>query len=304
MLTEIADEWIAFVEECDSRFKESTDVEAPDLNERLLIYQTLLGAWPLDDRPDDTFRERVREFLLKALREAKLHTSWSKINEAYEHAALAWCDSLLGSGTFAVHSRDIRQRVALCGALNSLSQLVWKLGAPGVPDFYQGTETWFLALVDPDNRRPADYDLGTRRVRDRRSVREKLERWQDGAIKAAVTRAGLAVRNAWPDLFRKGAYLPLQAIGSRAAHAVAFARSSGDATAVFAAARWYATLCRSGLPDPAVWDDTALDVPPITGRWRNVLTGASVSAAPGERTRVRLAELFDQLPFAILVSER
>jgi len=333
VLSELSDEWITFVERCTVQFDALRpmveDVPVPDRNEQILLYQTILGAWPLDGHVDDTFRERIRAFMLKAMREAKTHTSWSSINEPYEHGVLAFCDALLTSDAFAACSRALRDRMAVCGALNSLSLVVMKLGAPGVPDIYQGTETYGLALVDPDNRRPVDYDTRRALLADTRPIRDKLESWQNGAIKTAVTRAGLALRDAQPELFRDGVYQRLSATGPRRDHVIAFARVLEGRAAVFVAGRWFARLCEGGVPPGAsVWEDTLLELPPLDGVWRNVLTNETIAAGPatgpadqtgasaaletGARAAtnsiahytVPLAGIFSQLPCAMLVLER
>src|SRR5262249_55892221 len=139
------------------RYKTEVDgALAPDPNEEYLLYQTLIGVWPFDaPAADASLRERLGAYVLKALRESKVHTSWLSPNEKYEAAVVAFLDAILDSrrgATFLESFLSLQARVAALGVYNSLSQLVLKIAAPGVPDFYQGSELWDLNLVDPDNR--------------------------------------------------------------------------------------------------------------------------------------------------------
>jgi (1->4)-alpha-D-glucan 1-alpha-D-glucosylmutase len=276
------------------------DRQAPSHAEEYLFYQTLLGAWPpgLSGPPDQALVERLQAFMLKAMREAKVHTSWINPSGEYEQAVLEFVRQLL---TGPVSDRFIRSftpfatTVAWFGMINSLAQLVLKIGSPGVPDFYQGTELWDLSLVDPDNRRPVDYQrrrtllgelapLAGTACRDGDpggaldAVRMLLEHWTDGRIKLYMTHAGLTLRRRHAPLFLEGAYLPIVAAGARSDHVVAFARRHEGRAALVLAPRLVVGLTeKTGrLPvGAAVWSDTVLDVPGDLppGDYRNVLSG-------------------------------
>ena len=242
----------------------------PRGNAELLVYQTLLGAWPLSPDELPAFRERLRAYLGKASREAKEHTSWLRPNAEYEDAVTRFVDAILDErqdNRFLPDFLSFQGVIAYYGALNALSQVVLKLGAPGVPDFYQGTELWDLSLVDPDNRRPVDFERRAawlaeldRRSRGDRSAlaRELLERWPDGRIKLYVTHQGLLFRRAHADVFADGEYLPLEVIGDRREHVCAFARRLAGRWALVVAPRLCARLtaavtssaeCRAPSPE-------------------------------------------------------
>jgi (1->4)-alpha-D-glucan 1-alpha-D-glucosylmutase len=252
----------------------------PHPNEELLIYQTLVGMWPLDDRDLPAVRGRLRSYFEKAAREAKVHTSWIVPNGAYEEALLAFADGILSHDAFCREFTRFQKRLAFYGAINALSQVVLKATSPGVPDFYQGTELWDLSLVDPDNRRPVDYAHRAallRRVKAA-SPAALLRGWQDGRVKLFLTAKLLELRARLPELFRDGAYEPLDA----GPHLCAFVRRhEGDAVAV-AVPRFVSRLVRPGQF-------------PLGGRWRNALTG---DTAEGDALSLR--EVFARFPMAVL----
>ncbi len=260
---------------------------APDANEELLIYQTLVGMWPLEAEELETVPARLRQYLEKALREAKTHSSWIAPNPDYEHAVLSFADALLGDDDFRAELLRFHKRVAFHGFLNSLAQVVLKATAPGVPDFYQGTELWDFSLVDPDNRRPVDYEKRQALLKKIKTanVASLLRRWFDGRVKMFVTWKALECRGRHAELFRDGSYTPLQA----GEHAVAFLR--GDAIAVVVP-RLMARRVKPGvLPlGEAVWGDAALE---LSGSWRNVFTDEVIEDGS-------LAKVFATFPVAIL----
>ncbi len=270
-LSELADEW----EEAFARWhghnaplRRRPDT-APDMNEEWMLCQTLLGAWPIDI-------QRVRQFVLKALREAKVHTSWAAPDEAYEADVAAFAEAILGSSAFTDDLAAFAERCAAIGARSSLGLLVLKLAAPGVPDIYWGNEDWDLSLVDPDNRRPVDF---AGRAEGRGEPSRKL----------ALTRAGLRLRRSDPELFAHGAYVPVETAGRHADRVVAFARVHEGRWALAAVSR-----LTEGLD---AWADTRL-VPPdgAPERWRDVLA---------DRPAVDLsaAHLFADLPATLLTGE-
>lgn len=287
----------------------------PDADDEYLIYQTLLGAWPLEllghDDADalERFRARMEGYLLKALREAKRRSSWTNPDDEYEQAACAFLARLLDPARGRPFRDDFLpfvREVATIGALNSMSQLAVKLTIPGIPDIYQGTELWDLNLVDPDNRRPVDYaarrDLLAAPAETPAAVRALLDAWPDGRIKLHVTTRLLHLRRARPALFAEGDYLPLVADGTRAAHVIAFARRTAEAAIVTVAPRLIAGLCDNSVAPPlgpAIWSDTRLGLPPdLAGAsWRDVITGASLTA-PGDA--LALGDVLRDCPVAVL----
>jgi (1->4)-alpha-D-glucan 1-alpha-D-glucosylmutase len=280
------------------------DAPAPDANEEYLIYQTLLGAWPLEPyTPDEfaTFVTRVQDYLIKALHEAKVHSSWINPNAAYDDAVLQFVARILDDDTgaaFLEAFRPFQRRVSQYGLLNSLAQTLLKIASPGVTDVYQGTEVWDYSLVDPDNRRPVDYDhrrhlLNELRAKareagpDRRGLaRELAGTMEDGRVKLYVVSEGLRCRRQHPGLFAEGEYLALEAVGPRRDHVFAFARRREGQWAVLVVPRLPTGLVPAGyLPvGREVWQDTRLRFP--DGAWdgvgRNVFTGEELSLTRGD----------------------
>jgi (1->4)-alpha-D-glucan 1-alpha-D-glucosylmutase len=280
---------------------------APDRNEEYLLYQTLLGAWPFGG-VDDEFVRRICEFMLKALKEAKVHTSWITPNTEYEDAVLRFARSILDpreSSPFLDDLEQLRKKVAWFGVFNSLSQTVLKLGAPGVADVYQGNELWDFSLVDPDNRRPVDFGLRQRlladileRSRERLALaRELLETAQDGRVKLYVSQRLLCLRREQPGLFVGASYTPLR--GNP--HVAAFARGANGQSLLVVAPVQVATLLRGTLSlpiGPEVWRDERLTVPGAAATiWENLFTGQRHTGGV-----LKLAEVLSDFPVAALLS--
>jgi (1->4)-alpha-D-glucan 1-alpha-D-glucosylmutase len=266
----------------------------PHPNEELLLYQTLAGMWPLDENELASVRPRLKAYLEKASREAKVHTSWITPNSAYEESLLAFADALLGDDAFCRDFTRFQKRIAFYGAINALSQVVLKAMSPGVPDFYQGTELWDLSLVDPDNRRPVDYEHRAALLRRVKAAKPPtlLRAWHDGRVKLFTTWKMLELRVRHADLFRDGAYEPLDADR----HVCAFVRRRGDDAVAVAVPRFVTRLTRPGkFPLADVWGNTAL---PLPGRWRNAFTGE-----PVEGDSLALREVFAHFPVAVLEKE-
>jgi (1->4)-alpha-D-glucan 1-alpha-D-glucosylmutase len=308
-LSEMAPEWIAALDRwsaLNARHKRTVDgMRVPHMNEEILLYQTLLGAWPLDEADRSGFSSRIQKFLLKASREAKLHSSWIEPNEPYEQAFFAFADAVIRDERFLDDFLPFQQEVAYYGALNSLAQLIIKLGAPGIPDIYQGNELWNFSLVDPDNRRPIDFAQRRRLLQEMVTdasaasafARELMSSWPDGRIKLYVTWTGLQLRRQSPGLFMGGEYLPLNATGALADNVIAFARQFEDRWAIFATTRFFRFLASPGqLPVGNMWNDTFLELPPgCPGSWQNILTNE-----PAEGNS--LESFFGTLPFGIYVT--
>jgi (1->4)-alpha-D-glucan 1-alpha-D-glucosylmutase len=321
------------------------ETPVPDANEEYLLYQTLLGMWPHGPTDAEGHRalvDRASAYMNKAIKEAKQHTSWINVNDAYEKAIDDFVRRVLAEGEggegeakgeegdpgpnpFLEDFRLFQRSLVLPGLLNALGQLVIKIAAPGVPDFYQGTELWDLTLVDPDNRRPVDYDRRRERLAalERRAgeepaalLRDLIAAPADGAIKLHLMRTALRFRREHRALFERGGYLPLTARGARSRHVIAFARlaepdggGAGDA-AVVIAGRFFSTLSTSGaetrLPLGAeTWGDTTVALDPALprGAYRDRFTGRTVNAVEGG-AGLPLSELFADLPVVMLERER
>jgi (1->4)-alpha-D-glucan 1-alpha-D-glucosylmutase len=267
VISERSDAWRRAVEDWTETNAERRPAELAD-DDDYQLYQTLVGAWPMDLAPDDAealaaFRERIAAWRLKSLREAKLRSSWAAPDEAYEAASQAWIATLLdpeASHAFLQSLALFVRRIAGAGAINGVVQAALRCAWPGVPDLYQGAELWDLSLVDPDNRRPVDFALR------RRLLEGDAADWASGAAKLAVIADLLHRRRADPALFREGGLEALPVRGARAAHVLAFRRRL-DARAVdLAVVLQAAAVERLGaLPAPAWWADTAVEV---AGGWR------------------------------------
>ena len=288
----------------------------PSRNEEYLLYQTLVGTWPAHPMSADEEREyveRISGYMLKTMREAKVFTSWLNPSEPHEQAMGRFVELVL-SPTNVAFRRDFVEfasRVARHGVYNSLAQLAIKIGAPGVPDFYQGTELWDFSLVDPDNRRPVDYRkrrelldaLADARLGDPSMASGLLEHPEDDRLKLFATAMMLRARRAAHEVFRCGGYEPLDVDGSAREHVFAFARVLGDRQAIVAVPRLLATLAPDGrAPLGEMWGDTRFSVPAQAPRcYRQIFTSAcaSVFEADGRRW-VRAADAFAGFPIAFL----
>jgi (1->4)-alpha-D-glucan 1-alpha-D-glucosylmutase len=258
----------------------------PDWNTEYFLYQTLIGAWPID-------AERTKAYMLKAMREAKQQTTWTANNKVFEDALQAFIDGILADSAFVTSLETFVRRVMVPGRINSLAQTLAKYTAPGVPDLYQGSEIWDLSLVDPDNRRPVDYDLRQRMLSDLQTmdaaeIAGLLAVPDDaGFPKLFVVHESLKLRREHLEWFGPDAgYTPIVAKGAQAQHAVAFLRSDSVLT----------VSERLPLSLGGDWAGTTIDVP--AGTWRNRLTGQMVDGGT-----VELAELLKLFPVALLVWE-
>jgi (1->4)-alpha-D-glucan 1-alpha-D-glucosylmutase len=279
--------------------KHKHDIEgeqAPDANEEYLIYQTLAGAWPLDGEITEEFTTRIQEYMTKAIKEAKVNSSWIQPYENWDTAVREFIAAILGTGkrnTFPELFRPLAEQLAQLGAINSLSQVLIKLTAPGMPDIYQGNEMWNLSLVDPDNRRPVDYEMRRKALAGlaEAAPEELLTNWKDGRIKLFLTHKVLRFRREHFELFAKGDYLPVPASGAFADSVFAYARRFEGRTVLVVAPRLSG---RVGFPPIGeVWQDTALDFQPGQPL-RDLFTGREFSP--------RLAESFGVLPFGVFVN--
>jgi (1->4)-alpha-D-glucan 1-alpha-D-glucosylmutase len=285
----------------------------PTPADEVLLYQTLLGTLPVQGLTEETlpaYRERIEQYLVKAAREAKVHTSWISPDEAYEAALRGFLAGVLGRVTpnlFLEETLREARRLAWFGALNSLSQSLVKFASPGVPDIYQGHEVMNLSLVDPDNRRPVDYGelaqmLAALAAIDPADASALAATPNDGRAKLWIAWRLLALRREQPALFADGDYVALDASGAHAAHVVAFARRHEGVTLVAIAGRlfaqWLGEPERLPLGDE-MWEDTAVAVDlPDGARLVDVLTGSTLTV---ERGRIPLGRAFAAFPAAALL---
>jgi (1->4)-alpha-D-glucan 1-alpha-D-glucosylmutase len=263
----------------------------PHPNEELLIYQTLVGFWPLVSSEIESVPGRLAQFLQKAAREAKTHSSWLSPDTEYENALQNFAAGILDNEPFRKAFLRFQKKIAFHGFLNSLAQVVLRITCPGVPDTYQGAEMWDLSLVDPDNRRPVDYQALARRLKTLPAPSTLLRRWSDGRIKLFATSRALAARAKQIGVFTSGAY---RAVETPLPNAFAFTR--GDDEALVVVPRLTTRLVRAPrLPLGDVWGEHLL---PIDGRWRNQFTDEVV-----EGESLPLREIFATFPVAIFSRE-
>jgi (1->4)-alpha-D-glucan 1-alpha-D-glucosylmutase len=284
VLSEMPIEWAR----CLRRWRRwTTTASAPAPNEQILIFQSMLGAWPIES-------DRLKQYVRKALREGKTHTSWINTDEKYENRVLSFVDSLYANKAFLTDFERFQKKVAYFGALSSLCQLVLKITSPGVPDFYRGTDIWDLSLADPDNRRPVDFSSRVEMLttlKKKVSPGQLLKSWADGRLKLYLTWKLLNFRRAHSDLFLQGEYIPLQVTGARADHIIAFARHVHDEWCVVAVPRLLAKLGRG----KNIWEDTSIQLPPeAPSHWTNILTSGEVNSP------MSASALFSTLPHAVL----
>lgn len=286
-ISEIPEDWAKAVQEWSSLAHQYRTGEWPDRNTEYFIFQTLVGTWPISI-------DRITEYLEKAMRESKEYTSWTENNETYENAVLSFARGILSDTEICSAIHAFVERISPVGYVNSLVQTAVKLLGPGVPDIYQGCETWSFALVDPDNRRPVDYErlevmLGEV---ESFSAGQLLEHMHEGHPKIALTRALLHLRHAYSDVFwgtaSKGprAYLPTPVQGEASADVLAFSR--GEDVYAVCPLRF---LGRNGL-----YPDTSIHFP--DGRYRNVVTGEVVAGGAHE-----VDTLIARFPVCVLVRE-
>jgi len=286
------------------------DAEAPDTDEEYLLYQTLLGTWPIEQsgaankKVSSDYVARIQAYMAKALNEAKLNTSWIQPNEAWLAAMHDFVARILDpspKNKFLSIFLPVVEEIARIGAINSLSQTLLKLTSPGVPDIYQGNEIWNFTLVDPDNRRPVDYKRRREMLTALAKVNPEdlLQNWPDGRIKMFLTQRLLRFRNEHVDLFRRGNYLPIKASGTFADCCIGFARELEGQWIVVIAPR---LSSRIGLPPIGEkWKDAVIDLP---GNFslqnaRELFTGHDI---PPQDRQLKLADALSVLPFAVITN--
>lgn len=286
VLSEIPAEWEQFVHSASVQNESHRTDGQPDRNMEYLIYQTLVGAWPIDT-------DRMLTYVEKASREAKTHTSWTAQNAEYEAALRSFVEGIMEDDEFMAMAEELVGRIRTAGWVNSLAMTALKLTAPGVPDVYQGSELWNLSLVDPDNRRPVDFAARERMLSElsKLSPVEIMDRLDEGLPKLWLINRALALRASLPDAFGPdGDYEPLEAGGNAAAHCFAFVRGSE------AAGQAVTVVPRLPLTLGGKWGETYLKLPP--GKWKNVLTDERYDSG-----KVRVSKLVGTVPVCLLARE-
>ncbi len=320
VLSEIPEEWEAAAKQWHDLNRPhataGSDRSIPDANDEYFLYQTLVGAYPFNDSEYPEFIHRIKEYIIKAVREAKVHTAWLQPDAEYENGFTEFVDRILDraeNNVFTEKLKAFQARIAFYGALNSLSQTLLKITAPGIPDFYQGTELWNLSLVDPDNRRPVDFDHRQQTLKSIKAraasnlptlISELCESWMDGHIKLFLIAQALSTRNQLSEVFSQGTYEPLEVIGPAQTHVITFARRHGDCTIITVATRFFTNLVEPGVfpLGPTVWQETRIEWPQdlITSpTWTNALTDETLSSTES----LPLGEILRQFPVALLVNQ-
>jgi (1->4)-alpha-D-glucan 1-alpha-D-glucosylmutase len=289
----------------------------PDRNEEFFLYQTLLGVWPLDHESCSTLRQRVQDHIIKATREAMVHTRWTRPNQPHEDALVKFVAKMFSSQDNREFLEDFRQfqkKVAYFGMVNGLSQTLLKIAAPGVPDFYQGSELWDLRLVDPDNRGPIAFDKRAAALHSiancdaadsGQALRHLIEHWHDGRIKLYLIWKAIRFRRDHADLFRDGEFVPLQSAGSYSRNVTAFLRRQGTSWALAVVPRWLSQLPAKGKGE-FNWGDTKIILPSDSpAHWNNILTRTTLASKnEAADPHVMVNDLFQEFPVAFFNAER
>jgi (1->4)-alpha-D-glucan 1-alpha-D-glucosylmutase len=311
VISELSEEWTTLFEKW-----RGIGGEVPNAHTKYLVYETLAGTWPLDGQLSEDFRSRMEAYFIKAAREAKSETSWTEPDPAYEKALGAFVDGLLTTSNpqmveWRKSFQSFAEKCAYFGAFNSLSTVALKAFSPGIPDFYQGCELWDSSLVDPDNRRPVDYDLRMKCLNEmkaglKKDPRAYLDRivgnWKTGEVKLWLTREMLRLRATMPSVFRAGEYLSLEAQGEAKGHFIGLVRHYKSKWLMLVVPRKLARFEKPGKnltlrsPEMLAAEFTLPPSAPIT--WKHALTGARLAGST-----FRAEDLFQGLPVSVLAAE-
>jgi (1->4)-alpha-D-glucan 1-alpha-D-glucosylmutase len=323
VLSEMPQEWRTRLNRwaaMNEKYKIAVNDEAmvPDSNEEYFLYQTLLGMWPLEQSELDGVLERLRAYAVKAIREAMVHTRWTRPNLAHEEGFKKFIAAILDekqNHAFLEDFFSFHRGIAFYGMLNSLSQTLLKITAPGVPDFYQGSELWDLRLVDPDNRGTVDF---ARRIELLRSLKqdasretagfagELLKNWTDGRIKLYLISKALRFRQEFSELFTHGDFLPAEVSGERSQNVTAFFRVFQNQHALILAPKWLAGSGMEQSPSAQgkFWGNTSIVLPKnVAASWRNVLTDESVTAQGKQGAGLSVIDALKNFPVGLLLSD-
>ncbi|GGM87001.1 hypothetical protein GCM10010967_19240 [Dyadobacter beijingensis] len=311
VLTDLSGEWLAIVKEWQkANAPLKREDNAPDANDEYLIYQTVVGTYPMPGEDEDDFANRLGEYLQKALREAKTNSSWSAPNEAYESAAQHFAQEILkNDAAFSGSFKAFLESIADFGIVNSLAQVLLKFTCPGVPDVYQGCELWDFSLVDPDNRREVNFArrkewLEELEEYETESLLEKLwENRRNGQVKLWLTHRLFQLRRQFPQLFAEGEYIPLKTRGTYKDHLLAFARRHKREVLITVIPLHTAILSREQQKDffELDWQDTHVVMPEnLLPEWDNLLTDSQYEV----QGKLLPYDIFDALPFAVLQGKR
>lgn len=326
VLSEIPDEWREHLTRWRRLNKKNVVIvegqTVPDPNEEYLLYQTLIGAWPVEPitGPEyEMFKKRIEDYMVKALREAKVNTSWINPNANYENILMSFIEAILNTtrrNKFLKDFQAFQKQISHYGIYNSLSQTLLKITSPGIPEFYQGTELWDFSLVDPDNRRPVDYSIRIKMLEElKRSEQEMLLselakeltiNKDNGKIKLYLIYKALNYRKANREIFERGDYSPLEAMGEKAMNVCSFVRQFGNSMALVVAPRFFTRLIQQpeSLPfGKEVWKDSVIIVPheETEKKYRNIFTGEIVATVSyKDATILYLSEIFAHFPVALL----
>lgn len=295
VLSEYASEWNTLLNHWQPLNKDKKINGFPDTVDELLIYQTLLGAWPLHEHEEQDFKERVVSFMTKSMRERKVHSTWVNPNSAYENACFAFIERLLIDSEFLNEFKPFFEKIAFYGMYNSLTQVVLKTTCPGIPDFYQGSEAFRFDLVDPDNRRPINYPhLNALLSED--PLPSLLKNWKNSAIKVNLTRQLLQLRNQLSPLFLEGTYEPLVVHGTQSEHLIAFIRRYRNEWIAVICCRWYSKL----LPPHSCWSSDFFSTATIELESNCYSLMDNEHFSTNDNRNLPVHSILKSLPFAIL----
>lgn len=299
VITDVPDEWLQIATEWQGTNQSLKQNNVPDANDEYFIYETLLGTYPMPGQDEDNYPERIEQYLEKTLREAKRHSGWNEPNETYEAGTLTFIKELLKKrGDFWQSFKSFHQKIATFGVVNSLSQVLLKLTTPGMPDIYQGCELWDLSMVDPDNRRPVDYQLRNEMLNSQTDVQQLWENKFNGQIKQWLLNLLLSERKAHPLLFAEGEYIPLEVEGKSKVNLLAFARKYKNTCYVVVIPLGLAGITSNPLNID--WEDTSISLPEgLAPQYQNILLKTSDKATG----KITASLLFKQIPLAFLKFE-
>jgi (1->4)-alpha-D-glucan 1-alpha-D-glucosylmutase len=315
-LSEMPSEWKDHLEQWANQnapHKEQVKGESvPDRNEEYFLYQTLLGVWPLDREDCSTLLKRVQDHIIKATREAMVHTRWTRPNQPHEDALMQFVAKILSQDNreFLEDFRQFQKKIAYFGMVNGLSQALLKIASPGVPDFYQGSELWDLRLVDPDNRGPIDFNKRAAALESIahadsvNALQNLVENWRDGCLKLYLIRKALRFRRDHADLFRDGEFIPLQSTGTYSRNVAAFLRRKENSWALAVVPRWLSQVPTT-VKHQFDWGDTNLALPAnAPAQWNSIITPTQLTTkTEAGKHRMTLSDLFQEFPVAFFYAE-